>query len=120
MLKGFLKHLPTQVNGIPSCANKELLTTKLDEWGFDGYVVSDCWAVSQIESTHHYTSNASATINAVYNAGMNLECANFVEVNAYAAIQKNESNFEQIKNQTVDAIKVLMRLGYFDPPDKVK
>ena len=107
-----------EVNGIPSCANKELLTTMLNAWEFDGYTVSDCWAVEQVETTHHYTSNPSDTINAVYDAGMNLECSNFVEQNAWLAIQNGKSNFEQIKNQTVNAIKVLMRLGYYDPADK--
>jgi hypothetical protein len=30
------------VNGVPSCANKDILTTKARlEWGFDGYITSD-------------------------------------------------------------------------------
>eukprot|EP01083_Nonionella_stella_P090809 253753_1 len=106
-----------EVNGVPSCANKQLLTTMLNEWGFDGYVVSDCWAVSQVQKTHHYTNNSADTINAVYDAGLNLECANFIEYSAWDAIQKGKVNFQQIKNQTVNAIKVMMRLGYFDPPE---
>ena len=44
------------INGMPSCANKELLTEILrDEWGFDGYVTSDCGAVPGI-----YTNDKSA------------------------------------------------------------
>ena len=31
------------INGVPSCANRELLTDLLrDNWNFDGFVVSDC------------------------------------------------------------------------------
>ena len=106
------------VNGVPSCANRELLTTKLNEWEFDGYVVSDCWAVGRVESTHHYTQSTSGTINAVYNAGLNLECANFIELNAWQAIQNGTVDFDLNKNQTVNAIAGLMRLGYYDPSEK--
>ena len=69
-----------------------------------------------VETTHHYTSNPSDTINAVYSAGKNLECSNFIELNAWTAIKNGNSSYDQIKNQTVNAIKVLMKLGYYDPP----
>lgn len=37
------------VNGVPSCANNWLLGTLLrDAWGFDGTVVSDCDADSDV------------------------------------------------------------------------
>jgi len=37
-----------KVNGVPSCANKPLLTDLLrNDWGFTGYVVSDCIAIQQ-------------------------------------------------------------------------
>jgi beta-glucosidase-like glycosyl hydrolase len=45
------------VNNIPSCASSFLLTEVLrDEWGFDGYVVSDCGAIDCIQNTQ-YASN---------------------------------------------------------------
>ena len=41
------------MRGLPACANGELLGTILrGQWGFDGYVVSDCGAVLDIYQTH--------------------------------------------------------------------
>ena len=46
------------LNGIPSAAHKELLTDMLrGEWGFNGYVISDCDTIGAISSSFHYTAN---------------------------------------------------------------
>src|SRR6202142_4315234 len=45
-----------RVNGEPACANTFLLVDQLRaKWGFQGYVVSDCDAVFDIERGHHFT-----------------------------------------------------------------
>ena len=47
--------LSCSLNGIPTCANEQLLTNiTRTEWGFKGYIVSDAGAVSNIISWHHY------------------------------------------------------------------
>lgn len=44
------------VNGVPSCANDWLLKTIAREnWGFDGYITSDCDADEDVYDKHHYT-----------------------------------------------------------------
>lgn len=46
------------MNNIPSCASSFLLTEVLrDEWGFDGYVVSDCGAIDCIQNTQYVANN---------------------------------------------------------------
>ena len=43
------------LNGVPVCANAKLQQQILrDEWGFKGYTVSDCGAISDISEMHHY------------------------------------------------------------------
>src|SRR5258708_40357782 len=43
------------INGEPACANQYLLQDQLrGKWGFQGYVVSDCDAVRDIVSGHHF------------------------------------------------------------------
>ncbi len=44
------------VNGVPACANVDLLQHTLrEEWGFKGFVVSDCAAVQSVWWPHKYT-----------------------------------------------------------------
>ena len=51
------------VNGVPSCASKELLYgVARDSWGFEGYITADCDAVDTIENYHHYTNNSDTTV----------------------------------------------------------
>ena len=40
-----------RVNGEPACASDHLME-KLKEWGFDGYFVSDCWAIRDFHEHH--------------------------------------------------------------------
>ena len=51
------------INGIPACADKELLYgTARDAWGFEGYITADCDAVDTIHHYHHYTNTSDATV----------------------------------------------------------
>ena len=62
------------INGIPACANKQLLTDiARKEWGFKGYIVSDEGAVSNIITHHKYLNNSVDTVTATIKAGCNLE-----------------------------------------------
>ena len=48
-----------ELDGVPCAANRWLLTELLrDEWGFDGYVVADYFAVRQLEDYHHIAADA--------------------------------------------------------------
>lgn len=63
------------VNGIPCHASRELLTDILrEQWGFEGYVVSDCGAVSHLWDRHHYVETPTEAAAAALNAGVDLEC----------------------------------------------
>jgi beta-glucosidase len=63
------------INGIPASANNWLLTDVLrDEWGFMGYVVSDCGAVSDIVHGHFYETDPEKAVALAIKAGTDLEC----------------------------------------------
>lgn len=66
------------VNGIPSCANSYLLQSILrDYWGFDNkgrWVTSDCDAVDNIFSTHHYTATYPQAVADALLAGTDVDC----------------------------------------------
>ncbi len=64
-----------RLNGEPACANSALLGEHLrKDWGFQGYVVSDCGAVADVYKGHHFTPTAEAAAAAVFKAGMDLIC----------------------------------------------
>jgi beta-glucosidase len=70
------------LHGVPACASESLLDGKLrKDWGFEGLVVSDCDAVSNISEYHFYRPDAAAASAAAIKAGMDLNCGR-----AYAAL----------------------------------
>lgn len=75
LVKRFLRNRPfCRINGVPACANQELLTNILrNEWNFTGYVVSDQGAIENIISEHHYYNDSVSTVAGCVNAGVNLE-----------------------------------------------
>ena len=63
------------INGEPACANQYLMQDQLrGKWGFQGYVVSDCDAVTDIAANHRYrpTQAQGAAISVI--RGMDNEC----------------------------------------------
>src|SRR6266852_5081059 len=64
-----------RTDGEPCCANKRLLTDILRrEWGFDGYVVSDCGAIDDIYLRHHFVSTVEEASALAVKAGTDLTC----------------------------------------------
>lgn len=72
------------INGVPCHASKRLLTDILrGEWGFDGYVVSDCSAVGNIWEDHKYCDRPEDAASLAMNAGVDLECGGYSEFEHY-------------------------------------
>ncbi len=64
-----------RVDGQPACASDDLLEDILrGAWGFDGYVVSDCDAVRDIYTNHHFAPDPAAAVAAALRLGVDLEC----------------------------------------------
>ncbi|MCF0136503.1 MAG: glycoside hydrolase family 3 C-terminal domain-containing protein [Lachnospiraceae bacterium] len=65
------------VNGVPTSASSFLLRETLrDKWGFEGYTVSDCGAISDIYHHHHYKDTLSEAAAAAVEGGCDLNCGN--------------------------------------------
>ena len=107
-------------NGIPSCANYQILTEYLrNDWGFNGYITSDCGAVNDVQNSHHYTSTPAATVNATFGAGMDLDCGGFTQGNTANAITSGGVPVTTVQASIYRATLVQMRLGMFDNPSAV-
>ncbi len=114
------------VNGIPVSANKWLLTDILrDEWGFEGYVVSDCGAVSDIVHKHKYETDPEKAVAMAVKAGLDLECETCeTEQFLYdkylpGAFEKGYITEEEIDVSVKRLFRARMLLGEFDPPANV-
>lgn len=106
------------INGIPCTANPWLLTTVLrDEWGFDGYVVSDCGAVGNIVEDHHYVLRDETAAALALQAGLDLECGDNIYIEplhrAYELHLVGDADIDRAARRVLTA---RMRLGIYDDP----
>ncbi len=105
--------------GEPCCSNDYLLTRILrKEWGFRGYVVSDCGAISDIRAGHRKASSAAEASAAGVRAGCDLSCGD-----EYASLTEAAGKGLITKEEIDEAVRRLFtarfRLGMFDPPEMV-
>jgi beta-glucosidase len=117
-----------RINGQPGCANDFLLKDQLrGAWQFHGYVVSDCDAIVDIFSGHHFArSQAEAAADAL-KTGMDNECADFftkAKTNSDYVPYLDAVKQGLLTEKDIDvALKRLytarFRLGMFDPPEMV-
>jgi beta-glucosidase len=111
-----------RVNGEPASASRRLLGEILrGEWGFDGYVVSDCGAIEDIYLHHKLVATPAEAAALALGKGCDLECG---FDSAYRKLGEALS-LRLISEEDVDvAVRRLMlarfRLGMFDPPERVR
>ena len=101
-----------RVNGEPSCAS-EFLMGKLDKWGFDGYFVSDCWAIRDFHEHHLVTSSPVESAAMALKAGCNVNCG-FTYVHLLSALDKGLVTEDEIRASCVALMRTRIRLGMFD------
>jgi beta-glucosidase len=99
------------LHGTPVCADENLLATTLrDDWGFKGYVVSDCDAIDDMTQFHHYKPDDAQSSAAAIEAGTDLDCGS-----AYAslgdAVQKGCVKKSVLDNALVRLFAARYRLG---------
>jgi beta-glucosidase len=107
------------VDGVPGCASADLLQKRLrDQWGFQGYVVSDCGAVGDIVRSHKYVATQGAASVAAVKAGTDLTCGG--EYRSLLDEVKAGTITEAEINRSAERLFVArIRLGLFDPPERV-
>ena len=115
------------LNGQPACASTVLLQQHLrQDWGFHGYVVSDCGAVTDIFHGHHYAPSMPQAAADAIKAGTDLICGvppeNRVQEERTALLEAvrqgllPQADLDQALRRTFTA---RFRLGMFDPPTTV-
>ena len=107
------------INGIPATANSMLLNDILrKEWGFKGYVVSDCGAPTYLKKSHHYVSNDTLAAKVAIEAGLDLECGDNIYKKYLIPALEQGLITEELINQSVRRIlESRFKLGIFDPKE---
>ncbi len=109
-----------ELNGEPCCGNHYLLTDILREkWGFEGYVVSDCGAINDMISGHHfYETEAEAAARGIL-AGCDLNCGNYYSSQLHEALELGLIEEKDLDRALKRVLSARFRLGEFDPPEMV-
>ena len=108
-----------RIDGAPACGNAMFLGDYLRKvWGFQGYVVSDCGAISDFVFGHKYSPNMAAAAAAAVHAGTELDCGTEYKALVDAVHQSiiAESEVDRALGRLFVA---RIRLGMFDRPERV-
>ncbi len=109
-----------RTNDEPCCANKKLMTDILrGEWGFNGYVVSDCGAIRDIWQGHKFAKDEAQAAALAVHAGTDLTCGNEY-VTLLDAVKKGLITEAEIDVSLKRLMTARFRLGMFDPPEMVQ
>ncbi len=115
------------VRGQPACGNDELLGKVLRrEWGFSGYVVSDCGAVIDISEGHKARKTAAEAAAMALIAGTDLECGSGSwEAGSPDSFEALREAVKQglVKESDIDdalrrLVRAQMKLGVYDPKER--
>lgn len=108
-----------RTNGEPCCGSVTLLKKILrNEWGFSGYVTSDCWAIKDFHENHGVTQTAPESVALAVNNGCDLNCGNMY-LNLLIAHQEGLVSEAVIDQAVVRLMATRMKLGMFDDPDDI-
>lgn len=100
--------------GIPAGANERFMRDILEkEWGFDGVVISDCWAVKDFYAGHKWSANKVEAVAAAVNAGMDMECGDAVPA-IPEAIRRGLLTAESVDESITKVIEYRYLLGEMD------
>ncbi|MFH0842295.1 MAG: glycoside hydrolase family 3 C-terminal domain-containing protein [Bacteroidota bacterium] len=102
----------------PCCANPELYSILRDEWNFKGYIVSDCWAISDFWRFQKFSKDAAEAAAAAIKAGTDLECG--VDYShLLTAFERGLLTEEDIDIAVKRIFTARFKLGMFDPDEIV-
>lgn len=105
--------------GTPCCGHNELLQDILrNQWKFDGYVTSDCWAVSDFAKYHKTHSNDTEAVADAVLSGTDLECGNLYQ-KLLQGVERGLISEREIDVSLARLFTIQFKLGMYDPADRV-
>ncbi len=103
------------VNGIPGHANYHLLTETLkNEWGFNGFTVSDWEDFTMLETVHKIAEDEASAIVKAFNAGVDMSMVpNNPNYKKYCELMLTASKDGKISDERLnDAVRRILRVKF--------
>ena len=103
--------------GVPIAKSTELLHGILrEEWGFNGYIVSDCGALGNLTSRKHYTAkDVVEAANQALAAGIATNCGDtYNNKDVIESARNGEINMDNLDNVCRSLLRVIFRNGLFE------
>lgn len=120
-----------RINGVPASANEFLLKTLLrEEWGFDGFVISDAGAVDDVyknpmfapekkHKAHYYCLSGTEAVAASMTAGLDVSLGAEYCKNLKNALDEKLISEDDIDKAVYRSLLSRFKLGLFDDTEKV-
>lgn len=107
------------LNDVPATVNTWLIKKVLrGDWGFGGYVVSDCGGPILLVNAHRYVKTKEAAATLAIKAGLDLECGDEVYIEPLLNAYKQEMvSIADIDSAAYHILRARMKLGLFDNPE---
>lgn len=108
-------------DGVPVSASYYFLTELLrEEYGFDGYVVSDSEAVEFVQTKHHVADTYDEAVRQVLEAGLNVR-THFTPPSDFILpirrlLEEKKISMATVDKRVAEVLSVKFRLGLFDHP----
>ena len=107
-----------RLNNEPCCANQYLLNDLLrKEWGFDGHIVTDCWALDDIWALHKTKKTKLEAAVSAAKAGVNLNCG-YLYAFLPEAVEKNLISEKELNEILKPLLRTRMKLGLLGADDE--
>lgn len=110
-----------ELDGIPCVFNDWLMKDVLrDEWGFDGFVLSDLGAIRMTVNSHKAAKDTADAMAQTLKAGLNMQFYDFTHESLKAAVLESLANGALTEKQLDEAVRDILRvkfmLGLFENP----
>ena len=108
-------------DGVPVQGSHYWLTERLrDDFGFQGYVVSDSDAVEYLYAKHHVAADMKEAVRQSVEAGLNIRCT-FRSPDSYVLplrelVEEGTISEEMVNDRVRDILRVKFLTGLFDDP----